>query len=245
MHPPDPDVLVIIPVLAVVQCVFGVGLLFFGTPLLLLLGVEYIDILYMLLPASCCLSLAQTLCEHRTEAPEVGRLALWVLPAIVLGSMLRLTVLPQVDLRALVAGLLCVSVVLRSSPRTWRLAQAAMARLGRGALAGIALLHGLSNMGGGLLAVYAGSRHQLKQRIHREIATAYALFAGGQLAVLYAVSGLPRPTVSSLYAPVCALLVYLVFGRRAYGWVTDRAYQVAFSAFMLCCAALLGYQSLK
>lgn len=245
MSLPSADVLLIIPALAVVQCVFGVGLLFFGTPLLLLLGVDYIDILYMLLPASCCLSLAQTVCEHRVEAPAAGRLALWVLPGIVLGSMLRLAVFPQVDLRLLVAALLCISVMLRSSPRLWRSVQSAMARLGQAALAGIALLHGLSNMGGGLLAVYAGSRHELKQRIHREIATAYALFAAGQLAVLYVVSGLPRPTVSLLYAPVCALLVYLVFGRRIYGWVTDRVYQIAFSAFMLCCAVLLTYQSFQ
>ena len=59
----EPSVFIIVLVIAVfsvVQSIFGVGLLVFGTPTFLLLGVSYVDAVGYLLPSSLLLSFLQT-----------------------------------------------------------------------------------------------------------------------------------------------------------------------------------------
>jgi uncharacterized membrane protein YfcA len=50
------DILLIVVSTSVIQSVFGVGVLLFGTPLLLLLGYEFVDALGVLLPVSIAIS---------------------------------------------------------------------------------------------------------------------------------------------------------------------------------------------
>ena len=50
---------IIILFLIVFQSIFGIGLLVFGTPTLMILGYQYSDILSVLLPISCSISLIQ------------------------------------------------------------------------------------------------------------------------------------------------------------------------------------------
>ena len=49
----------LILVLALLQSLFGVGILLFGTPILLIMGYEYQEALMYLLPASAALSWSQ------------------------------------------------------------------------------------------------------------------------------------------------------------------------------------------
>ena len=53
--------LLVVALLTLVQSVFGVGLLVFGTPTLLLAGCDFDRALALLLPASLCVSAAQLL----------------------------------------------------------------------------------------------------------------------------------------------------------------------------------------
>ncbi|MEQ1531715.1 MAG: hypothetical protein ABL925_20575, partial [Methylococcales bacterium] len=55
------DILLVILATSIVQSIFGVGVLLFGTPLLLLLGYEFIDVLSVLLPISICISCLQVI----------------------------------------------------------------------------------------------------------------------------------------------------------------------------------------
>ena len=50
---------ILILFLIVFQSIFGIGLLVFGTPTLMILGYQYSDILSVLLPISCSISLIQ------------------------------------------------------------------------------------------------------------------------------------------------------------------------------------------
>ena len=53
------EVIFIVLIFSIVQSIFGVGLLLFGTPTLLLLGVGYEQVLWILLPSSITISLYQ------------------------------------------------------------------------------------------------------------------------------------------------------------------------------------------
>ena len=53
------EILIIIVILAFIQSIFGVGLLVFGTPILLILNYDFFSILGILLPSSLIISLLQ------------------------------------------------------------------------------------------------------------------------------------------------------------------------------------------
>ena len=56
---------IIIAVFSIVQSIFGVGLLLFGTPTLLLLGYSYSETLWLLLPCSVTISLIQVVNDYK------------------------------------------------------------------------------------------------------------------------------------------------------------------------------------
>ncbi|WBB78450.1 sulfite exporter TauE/SafE family protein [Micromonospora sp. WMMD882] len=232
-----------VALLAVVQSVFGVGLLLFGTPLLLMAGYSYLELLYVLLPASATLSTLQLVFDHSVRPREVGGYALWVVPAILVGTVTSLLYLTGLDIRIPVAVLLAVTGVLRLSRWTRQRLQTACVAAGRPALSLIALAHGLTNMGGGLLAVYAGALSDQKREVHRTVAVVYLLFAGSQLVALYVLHGPPTPDPRLLMSTVGVAVPYLLLGRRVFQAMSDRRYQAAFSAFMLCCAGVLTWQA--
>src|SRR5882757_7687039 len=106
----------IIAVLAVVQSLFGIGLLVFGTPTLLLLGFPYQDALAILLPASLAVSLLQLRAVpklDRTFALQFGFCGLLPLAAtLFLVSQFHW----KASLNLVVAVVLSGFVVLRASP---------------------------------------------------------------------------------------------------------------------------------
>jgi uncharacterized membrane protein YfcA len=58
------NIMLIVAVTSVIQSMFGAGILLFGTPLLLLFGYEFIDILIVLLPISLAINLLQIVQHH-------------------------------------------------------------------------------------------------------------------------------------------------------------------------------------
>ena len=58
------DILLAVVVTSVIQSIFGVGVLLFGTPILLLLGYEFIYALTILLPISIAINSLQILRHH-------------------------------------------------------------------------------------------------------------------------------------------------------------------------------------
>ena len=58
-------ILIVIIVTASIQSLFGVGVLLFGTPLLLLLGYPFLETLLILLPISASINLLQVLKDYR------------------------------------------------------------------------------------------------------------------------------------------------------------------------------------
>ena len=81
-------ILIVITVLSVVQSFFGMGVLIFGTPTLLLMGCDFITTLGYLLPASFAISLLQVLTAGTSRVPVSRYLYLLFLPGIGVGLWL-------------------------------------------------------------------------------------------------------------------------------------------------------------
>ena len=111
-------VMAIIAVLSVVQSVFGMGVLIFGTPTLLLLGYDFTEAICLLVPASFVISLLQvTISRQDWEAvsrhlyliclPGIG-VGLWIIQGSAMGSWVNI----------LIGTVMLVSAVLRLWPRS-------------------------------------------------------------------------------------------------------------------------------
>ncbi len=176
--------IVIILLFAVVQSIFGVGLLVFGTPTFLLLGYSYEETLSILLPCSLVVSLTQIV-QGRKEIEEWKiTLPLMVLPFVVLGLIILLLFKLDVDIKYFVGVMLVLTSLVRFSGRINSQLHRFFKKNTRLVLAITGLLHGLSNMGGAPLTIAASSVFSEKSRIRTNIAYGYSLMAISQIIVL-------------------------------------------------------------
>lgn len=220
-----PLLLGIVGVLAGVQSVFGVGLLVFGTPTLLVLGVPFDAVLAYLLPSSLAISVLQVATSGGlTLEPIRAHFLRLTMPALVVVTAVVLRAGSPRGIRALVGVMLVATALMRLLAPLQRLVAAVVRRQLRPLLLLLGVLHGLSNLGGGLLTVIAGATYDDKAQIRRHIAFCYGGMAAAQLAVLLLTDS---PDVSLLLvvaAPLVAASVYVGVGQRLFA----RAGQIVF-----------------
>ena len=105
----------IVALFSVIQSIFGVGLLLFGTPTLLLLEYSYSETLWLLLPCSLTISLIQVVNDYKLiEAKK--RAVYFVIPTLVLGLGLVLSYLNGINITNFVGVVLILIGITRFSP---------------------------------------------------------------------------------------------------------------------------------
>jgi uncharacterized membrane protein YfcA len=232
----------VIAVLAVVQSLFGIGLLVFGTPTLLLLGYSYPDALAVLLPASLAVSLLQLRTVPRPDRHFALQFGAWCLvplaATLAAVSLLHL----KASLNLAVALALSGFVLLRLAPELETKATAFLRRYQKAWLVLMGSVHGLSNLGGSLLTILANGLHKEKEQVRSVIVHCYVCFALVQLTVL----GLITPGFFSWhqlgYAATSAI-VYLSVGEQIFAFVSAPAFRRLFTGFMASYAGLLGLRA--
>jgi uncharacterized protein len=233
----------VVMVLSVVQGLFGVGLLVFGTPTLLLLGYPFQEALAYLLPSSVLISALQTVQGRRRI--ELHRSLGFALPPLLVGLALVLTGVVSIDIKLLVGSLMVLSVAVRlCDPLKSRLQRSIRGNTG-GYLALTGLLHGLTNMGGALLTILAATLFESKETIRANIACCYLMFGISQLAVL-ALFQAQALTLASLMLAAIALLTYGTLVQLIYLKTSEARYQAFITILMLCYGlALIGNRLLS
>jgi uncharacterized membrane protein YfcA len=234
--------LLVVAILAVVQSIFGIGLLVFGTPTLLILGHTFSESLAILLPSSLTVSLLQVRVSERQDPAFIRRFAIWcLLPiAIVLAGTLLLE--RKIRLDAAVGTALAAFVALRLSPSLGARARRWVADHERGWLLLMGIVHAATNLGGGLLTILAASRHTEKTRIRGLVAFCYACFATIQLGVLALIEPTAFTRLAPLYA-VTAGAIFLLVGQRVFRGLPMAAFDRLFTVFMAGYAGLLGLRA--
>ncbi|MBV6751316.1 TSUP family transporter [Pseudomonas chlororaphis] len=231
-------ILILIAIISVVQSLFGVGLLLFGTPILLFVGYTFPAALSILLPASLTISVLQLMVDKSVGRAHLWSFMLFGLPFLALGLIANLSGVLKLNIEVMVALLLILSGALRlfSGPKRWL--SVLFAKHANVALATTGLLHGLTNMGGSLLSIYCSSAFEEKKLVRQHIALGYACFAATQLIIL-AATGALELSLTQLYAACLAALVYLFCGQTLFRRVNSAGYNLLFSAFMVACAGLM------
>ena len=101
----------IIFLFSVVQSVFGVGLLLFGTPTLIFLGYSYVETLWIVLPSSIAISTFQIISDYRLIYSKKP-VYFFTLPAIIIGLVIVIVNENSIDISKVIgSGLLFVALI--------------------------------------------------------------------------------------------------------------------------------------
>jgi uncharacterized membrane protein YfcA len=234
--------LLVIGILSFVQSLFGVGLLVFGTPLLLLLGNDFPTTISVLLPASLAISAMQTWMGRGESRPFARDFALWCLVPLVAALSLTLYWGQRLVLDGVVAAALLSFATLRLFPAANEKVRGWVARFPRAGLAVMGLVHGLSNLGGGLLVILASVRNSDKEGTRRTVAFCYCSFAAIQLAVL----AVMRPDlfgVAQLGYAALSAAIFVTIGQRSFLRLPEARFQPAFTSLIGAFAVALAVRA--
>ncbi|MFP6749049.1 MAG: hypothetical protein VCD66_15805 [Alphaproteobacteria bacterium] len=232
-----------IAVLSVVQSVFGMGILVFGTPTLLLMGYDFIPTLGYLLPASFAISLLQVLTPGSGRVPVSRYLYLLCLPGIGVGLLLTDSSL----LAAWTKILIGVTLMLSAFVRFWSPAQKLFTNMLEKHLPAYHLLmgviHGLTNLGGALLAILASGTNTDKEAIRYTVAHYYLAFSIIQMLLIATVIGRHDVLMSNLVGAAVSATVFLLVGNRIFARASKPSYDLALTIFMAFYGVVVVLQS--
>ncbi len=223
-------VLLVVIVCSVIQSVFGMGLLVFGTPSLLLMGLGFTESLGYVLPASIALSAIQVYdCERPSHGISPN---LWYFCVPMIGAGLASTIFMsgELPINRVIGVILILSVVSIVVHRLRQSLLLAMKRYSWPFHAAMGLIHGLSNMGGSLLSIYAASLDGNKSEMRYVVAYYYLVFSIWQVVILLVTGRLDFSF--NLVTPIISVGVYLGVGNRVFKMASEPAYKSLFTAFM-------------
>ena len=176
-------ILIVILVFSIVQSIFGVGLLLFGTPTFLLLGYSYSETLWLLLPCSVTISLIQVISEYNLIKAK-KRVFYLVIPTLVLGLAFVIIYANNINITRIVGVLLLLIGVVRFSSKLQALLSLMVKKHIQIYYIMIGIVHGVSNMGGGPLSIVMSTIYSKREIIRANVAFVYLILAIFQLAVL-------------------------------------------------------------
>lgn len=240
MIPADLFPFVVILFLSIVQSLFGVGLLLFGTPILLSFGYQYEEALLFLLPASAAISWSQVYDFRHEKLTEGYRKSFFIFcfPALLLGMLVTSRLDFKYEIKILIIIMLTFTLILRTKAKLFVKLQHFIRQNLRKSLTFMGLIHGLSNMGGSILTPLASSLNSQKSKVVAGVSFAYAFMASFQIIVLLFISKF-HFTPIHLWCPIISLSARYLLGKKVYHFTSEKLYLQLINIFILANAILL------
>ena len=232
------DILLTVIATSAIQSIFGVGVLLFGTPLLLLLGYDFVNTLRILLPISIAINSLQILKHYQfIDGHFYKNVLIFAIPFVVL--FLFLVTSAKINISILV-GLFLVLVALKNFSGKVDQTFKSMVNHERTYLGVMGIVHGLTNLGGSLLTAIVHGKQYDKDKTRVTVAVCYATFAVFQLLTLalldksYSFSN----AESALFMQI-GVLVFLLTEEMVYTKIDNAKYSKIFAAFLFVTGILL------
>ena len=237
--------LFIISTLSIVQSLFGVGLLVFGTPILLLLGYSFDFALTILLPPSITISLIQVLDNIKLTRDMQKRIIFYSIPGIIAGLLCVLLGLVSVNMGLIVGLMLLLSVFIRQIyPVQIFIKKIIILHLNY-YISVMGFIHGLSNMGGGLLTIMATTIFEKKEMQRKNIAFGYLIFGVTQIVLLF-IFKLNLFTFWSVIFPFVSCAIYFSIGNKIFIKTPETSYNRLISLLLFTFGiVLITYSAIK
>ena len=229
------ELLLVVALFATAQSVFGVGLLVFGTPTLLLLGFSFSEILAYLLPCSILISALQVGKAGSVRPLDTlnKQFLMFTAPGVLVGTVVILAAGSTVSVKPIVGAMLVITAALRSVRRLRDGLETFVRRHLSKLLIALGVIHGLSNLGGGILTVIVGSLFDNKENVRKHIAFAYGLMAIVQLVTLVTTTDVTITWWLWLALPTLAAAMFFLVGQRLFEATPQSRFQPALTALVL------------
>ena len=237
------DVLLIIVITSFIQSLFGVGVLLFGTPLLLLVGYDFIDAVVNLLPISISINLIQIAKDFRfVDFDLYKKILMYSIPFVIIFLFL----VTQVEINiSLLVGVFLLSVAVKDYSSPVKKFIDFSIKYEKIYLSVMGIIHGLTNLGGSLLTAIVHSKDYQKRITRVTVAIAYATFAFFQILTLL-LSGYQLEINFSgigVYL-IVGVVIFIVTERLVYLELNNENYTKLFSAFLFISGIMLCIKSL-
>ncbi|MBY0518563.1 MAG: sulfite exporter TauE/SafE family protein [Bacteriovoracaceae bacterium] len=220
-------------VLSIVQSVIGVGLLVFGTPTLLLLNYSFTETLSIVLPASICISFMQVRDSKKSETNFRKEFNLYCLPFVILGLVLVLKLPNKFNLSVHIGSMLLLSGSIRLFSHLRLFFSKFVLKFRKSYLMLMGLIHGLTNMGGGLLTLFSSSIHNGdKDKTRSGVAYGYLLMGIIQYGLLISLN-FYLLNWSALAYMLIAIFAYIFFGKKLYLKTHENLFQKIITLMIL------------
>lgn len=226
-----PEIMLTVAVTSVIQSLFGAGVLLFGTPLLLLFGYEFVDVLIVLLSISLAINLLQILQHHaHIDFAFYRKVFLLTLPPIAvflfLVTHLRINI-------GLIIGLFLLLIALKEFSTSIARIIDRMMHYEKAYFVVMGVVHRLTNLGGSLLTAVVHHRNYEKDVARVTLAASYGIFAVVQLLTLWLFSQRQSdvPVYENLIYLTVGVMIFLLTDAMVYAQI-DRDTNT--SAFLHC-----------
>lgn len=236
------DILLTLVLTTIIQSLFGVGILLFGTPILLLLGYDFSFVLSVLLPISISVNLLQIIKHYQyIDIKIVKNTLCYSIPFIIL----FLAIITNIHINiSLVVGLFLLLVAAKNFFPAIDKKLSSLIQYERSFLAITGIIHGISNLGGSLLTALIHKQDLPKHDARVTVALCYASFALVQLGTLFFIgfdAGLSYATQMALLQ--ISIVVFLITEEILYQQIDNSKYSQLFALFLAISGILLLYKS--
>ena len=225
------DILIVITVFSIIQSLFGVGLLLFGTPTLLLVGYSYSETLWILLPCSLIISLIQITANYDLVTAK-KKVAYFTVPIMILSLIFIVSYDYVIDIKKVVGFFLLLTGIINFVPKLQVYLKLFIRKQLRFYYVLIGFIHGISNMGGGPLSLLMSTMHRSKEKIRVNIAFTYLVLSVFQLIALFIIESTGLKYVSIKLMSV-SLGVYLIVNKFISSKFSDGRYTILINTLIL------------
>jgi uncharacterized protein len=232
------EVLITVLITAVIQSLFGVGVLLFGTPLLLLFGFNFTTILTILLPISLIISFFQIVISYKNiDFVFYKRMLLYTIPFIVL--FLNFVISIKLNINLYVGCFLVLVALQRQFPVIDEQLKNIM-KFESIYLALMGIVHGLTNLGGSLLTAIILNKNLDKDKTRATVAVCYFTFALFQLITLYFLNDKSNVNIFNFAIFwIIGVGIFFIIEKQLYTKIDDNKYSKLFRLFLIFSGLLL------
>ena len=234
----DTVLIIILSFSVLSQAIFGVGVLLWGTPALLLYGLSFEETLSALLPISIVISALQFLPHFKlVNKLNYKKFYFYSAPFLLIGLSTVLTTDRNVNLFVFIALIISGLLRLNALHKMLKIIEQKRDYL----LPLIGYVHGISNLGGGLLVVWASMTEKSKLPHRTTVAFIYLNLACLQLVTLYLLHGyIPILLTAVLFS----ISFYLTISRYIFVLIDNFVFDKLLTILIFSTAAIIGLTKL-
>jgi len=250
--------LIVIIITSAVQSVFGVGVLLFGTPLLLLQYEKLTLVLPIVLPISIAINIFQVVKHYKYIDTDFYKKILFItIPFVIVFLVLVLSLEAKFKNLGIgiFVGLFMLFVALKSYSRRIEQILKAFVKYEKSYFIVMGIIHGLTNLGGSLLTAIAHEKNYPKDTTRVTVGVSYGTFAIFQmLTLLLAVIGIinipgfaaenMNISFSNVIYLVVGVVIFLITEKFLYTNIDNEKYNKIFGIFLFLSGILLIVKSL-